>query len=305
MVLSGQTSGEACSLLTPHSGPCPCEESLVAASRRLPTYRCCHGSKKSPLAKLDGHGESKASGAGRTSWLSRSPQNVFRPSIIISRHAITSQTDSEHLPTMLSQATPRVTLRVASPTCQVRHASLLRRPKRPYTFTQLVTLSDGSTFVQRTTSPQPVYRSTKDVRNSPLWNPTSEKLLNVEEDEAGRLKRFRGRFGRGWDAETVTDAEEVRSVVRALLCGGTIADSLADEGRRGGACTRRGTRISARPDRKLRQRGRGPRHRCWNKGGRQIERQGQGRSEVVFTTDSFSCFFMHSGRSGRFTCTKI
>ncbi|GAB7357479.1 hypothetical protein MBLNU459_g0016t1 [Dothideomycetes sp. NU459] len=93
---------------------------------------------------------------------------------------------------------------------QIRHASLLRRPKRPYTFTQLVTLSDGSTFTQRTTSPQPVYRSTKDVRNSPLWNPSSQKLLNIEEDEAGRLKRFRGRFGRGWDAEALAGAEEAR-----------------------------------------------------------------------------------------------
>ncbi|KAF2400053.1 hypothetical protein EJ06DRAFT_494916 [Trichodelitschia bisporula] len=84
---------------------------------------------------------------------------------------------------------------------QVRHATLLRRPKRPYTFTQLVTLTDGSTYMHRTTSPQPVYTSTKDVRNSPLWNPSSEKLLNVEEDEAGKLRAFRERFGRGWDAD--------------------------------------------------------------------------------------------------------
>jgi hypothetical protein len=84
---------------------------------------------------------------------------------------------------------------------QIRHASLLRRPKRPYTFTQLVTLSDGSSFVHRTTSPIPVYKSTKDVRNTPLWNPSSQKLLNIEEDEAGRLKAFRAKFGRGWDAE--------------------------------------------------------------------------------------------------------
>ena len=103
--------------------------------------------------------------------------------------------------TSLSSITPK--------TQQIRHASLLRRPKRPYTFTQLVTLSDGSTFTQRTTSPAPVYRSTKDVRNSPLWNPSSQKLLNVEEDEAGRLKRFRGRFGRGWDAEALAANEEV------------------------------------------------------------------------------------------------
>lgn len=84
---------------------------------------------------------------------------------------------------------------------QIRHATLIRRPKRPYTFTQLITLSDGSTFTHRTTSPQPIYRSTKDTKNTALWNPSSQKLLNVEEDEAGRLKRFRKRFGRGFDAE--------------------------------------------------------------------------------------------------------
>jgi hypothetical protein len=92
-------------------------------------------------------------------------------------------------------------------TNQVRHATLLRRPKRPYTFTQLITLSDGSSFTLRTTNPQPVYKSAKDIRNSPLWNPSSQKLLNVEEDEAGKLAAFRTKFGRGWDAET--DAEKV------------------------------------------------------------------------------------------------
>ncbi|KAF2685660.1 hypothetical protein K458DRAFT_442045 [Lentithecium fluviatile CBS 122367] len=84
---------------------------------------------------------------------------------------------------------------------QIRHATLLRRPKRPYTFTQLITLSDGSTFLHRTTSPVPVYKSTKDIRNAALWNPSSQKLLNVEEDEAGKLAAFRAKFGRGWDAE--------------------------------------------------------------------------------------------------------
>ncbi|KAH7055500.1 hypothetical protein B0J12DRAFT_569144 [Macrophomina phaseolina] len=94
------------------------------------------------------------------------------------------------------------------PKTQCRHATLLRRPKRPYTFTQLITLSDGSTYLHRTTSPAPVYRSTKDIRNHPLWNPSSQKLLNVEEDEAGRLRAFRAKFGRGWDSEVTEDAEE-------------------------------------------------------------------------------------------------
>ncbi|KAL8804583.1 MAG: hypothetical protein Q9200_005772 [Gallowayella weberi] len=107
----------------------------------------------------------------------------------------------------LHNSTARATLTFASKSQinhqQLRHATLLRRPKRPYTFTQLVTLSDGSSFTHRTTSPAPVYKSTKDSRNTALWNPSSQKLLNVEADEAGRLKAFRKRFGRGWDAEAM------------------------------------------------------------------------------------------------------
>ncbi|KAL9587494.1 MAG: hypothetical protein Q9212_000196 [Teloschistes hypoglaucus] len=97
---------------------------------------------------------------------------------------------------------------------QLRHATLIRRPKRPYTFTQLVTLSDGSTFTHRTTSPVPVYQSTKDTRNTALWNPSSQKLLNVEADEAGRLRAFRERFGRGWDAESMTTRDEETGEIR-------------------------------------------------------------------------------------------
>jgi hypothetical protein len=51
----------------------------------------------------------------------------------------------------------------------------------------------------RTTSPIPVYRSTRDTRNSALWNPTSRELLNVEDDESGRLASFRARFGTSFD----------------------------------------------------------------------------------------------------------
>lgn len=91
----------------------------------------------------------------------------------------------------------------------VRHATLLKRPKRPYQFTQLITLSDGSTFTHRTSSPAPIYKSTKDTKNHAMWNPSSQKLLNVEEDEAGRLRRFRAKFGRGYDAETMSGEEEV------------------------------------------------------------------------------------------------
>ncbi|KAM3422231.1 hypothetical protein BST61_g2596 [Cercospora zeina] len=110
---------------------------------------------------------------------------------------------------------------------QVRHATLLRRPKRPYTFTQLVTLSDGSTFLHRTTSPAPIYRSSKDTKNNIMWNPSSQKLLNVEEDEAGRLRKFRQRFGRGYDAESMVDGEEVRDGEEKLSVE-EAEDSLLD-----------------------------------------------------------------------------
>lgn len=105
----------------------------------------------------------------------------------------------------------------------------MRRPHRPYTFTQLVTLSDGSSFTQRTTSPAPLHRSTKDSRNNILWQPSMASLQNVEEDEAGRLKAFREKFGRGWDAEEVEGDAVTEGKEGATLAGGEEAeDSLMD-----------------------------------------------------------------------------
>ncbi|RPA86648.1 hypothetical protein BJ508DRAFT_411289 [Ascobolus immersus RN42] len=80
-----------------------------------------------------------------------------------------------------------------------RGAKLIARPKRPSLLPQLVILSDGSAFTQLTTSPRGVYRTQKDSRNHPLWNPALDRLKNVEEDEAGRLKAFREKFGTDFD----------------------------------------------------------------------------------------------------------
>lgn len=85
---------------------------------------------------------------------------------------------------------------------QVRHATFIPRPRRPYTFTQLVTLSDGSAYTMRTTSPLPIYRAAKDTRNTLLWQPSEKSLKNVELDEAGKLAAFRERFGRAYDSGT-------------------------------------------------------------------------------------------------------
>ena len=86
-------------------------------------------------------------------------------------------------------------------TVQVRHATYVMRSRRPYQFTQLVQLSDGSTYTVRTTSPDSLLRSDKDTRNHMLWQPSDKSLRNVELDEAGKLAAFRSRFGRGWDLE--------------------------------------------------------------------------------------------------------
>ncbi|KAF8430199.1 hypothetical protein EV426DRAFT_9177 [Tirmania nivea] len=88
-----------------------------------------------------------------------------------------------------------------------RNANLLRRPQRPMLLPQLIILSDGSAYTQLSTSPRGVVRSTKDVRNHPLWNPTLHKLMDVEEDEAGRLQAFRERYGRGWDNVEMREKE--------------------------------------------------------------------------------------------------
>lgn len=89
---------------------------------------------------------------------------------------------------------------------QVRHATFINRPRRPYTFTQLVQLSDGSSYTVRTTSPQPLYRAAKDSRNTLLWQPSERSLKNVEVDEAGKLAAFRERFGRGFDSTQEANA---------------------------------------------------------------------------------------------------
>ncbi|KAI1308817.1 hypothetical protein F5Y03DRAFT_83179 [Xylaria venustula] len=120
-----------------------------------------------------------------------------------------------------------------------RAATLIRRPRRPYSFTQLVQLSDGSTYTMRTASPLGLYKSTKDTRNHALWNPNEKSLQNVEVDEAGKLAAFRERFGRGWDSavETADDAKpeqaggaatEQGAGAGAKDVGGGSGDALAD-----------------------------------------------------------------------------
>lgn len=132
------------------------------------------------------------------SWSPTNPVDMAKlPTSLLPRSLPSSSTllTSSSRPTTAN--TPHTFLS-ASP-CQVRHATEIVRPKRPYTWTQIIQLSDGSTYTTRSTSPQPVYRSTKDTRNHLKWQPTEVSLQNVELDEAGKLAGFRQRFGTAFD----------------------------------------------------------------------------------------------------------
>ncbi|GJC88716.1 54S ribosomal protein L36, mitochondrial [Colletotrichum liriopes] len=112
---------------------------------------------------------------------------------------------------------------------QTRAATFVPRPRRPYTFTQLVQLSDGSTYTVRSTSPAPLVRSAKDSRNHALWQPTDKSLKNVEVDEAGKLAAFRERFGRGFDLAAEPTEEEIAAAAAAAAGGKDGAAAAAAE----------------------------------------------------------------------------
>ena len=99
---------------------------------------------------------------------------------------------------------------------QTRSATYISRPRRPYHFTQLVQLSDGSTFTVRTTSPHAMVKSAKDTRNHLLWQPSEKSLRNIESDEAGKLAAFRERFGRGFDLDAPPPIPEAELTGAAL-----------------------------------------------------------------------------------------
>lgn len=110
---------------------------------------------------------------------------------------------------------------------QVRHATFVPRSRRPYQFTQLVQLSDGSTFTVRTTSPLALYKSAKDSRNHILWNPTEKSLRNVEVDEAGKLAAFRERYGTAWDLDGGVKPDAAAAAAAAPAVGATAAAAAA------------------------------------------------------------------------------
>ncbi|RKU44901.1 hypothetical protein DL546_001717 [Coniochaeta pulveracea] len=125
------------------------------------------------------------------------------------------------LPTtsLLTSIRPTTSSSSSSPsslrTHQIRHATFVPRSRRPYTFTQLIQLSDGSTYTTRTTSPLAIFKSTKDTRNHALWQPSDSSLRNVEVDEA--------------EGDAATEGAEVQGKEAKKAEGGLMShDSFAD-----------------------------------------------------------------------------
>lgn len=128
---------------------------------------------------------------------------------------------------------------------QVRHATFVLRSRRPYQFTQLVQLSDGSTYTVRTTSPVGLYRSARDSRNSVLWQPSNKTLRNVEVDEAGKLAAFRERYGTSWDLEAPAGAAGAAG--EAGEEGGEAVAAAAD-GKKAAAAAKEDKEAAAAPE---------------------------------------------------------
>ncbi|PWN37355.1 uncharacterized protein FA14DRAFT_141519 [Meira miltonrushii] len=81
-------------------------------------------------------------------------------------------------------------------------------------FGTLTVLSDGSTIQLHTTSPRGVTRLTRDPTNHPLWNPKSDARGAGDEDESGRMARFRRKFG-GAEESAATEATTTSSPQKA------------------------------------------------------------------------------------------
>ncbi|KAJ0158340.1 hypothetical protein CTA2_11818 [Colletotrichum tanaceti] len=179
--------------------------------------------------------------------MSKLPTHLPRPSSLlccrprIVATSIASSSSSYSSPLAYNASTPvqRTSL------TQTRAATFVPRPRRPYTFTQLVQLSDGSTFTVRSTSPAPLVRSVKDSRNHALWQPSDKSLKNVEVDEAGKLAAFRERFGRGFDLAAAPTEDEVAA--KASTAAAPAAAEADATGGKDGAVEQDKTAAPAQP----------------------------------------------------------
>ncbi|EXF84269.1 mitochondrial ribosomal protein [Colletotrichum fioriniae PJ7] len=162
----------------------------------------------------------------KSAKMGKLPTHLPRPtSLLAHRPSLTTCSG-----TTSTTSSPRIGL----PIQQSRAATFIPRPRRPYTFTQLIQLSDGSTYTVRTTSPSPLVRSAKDSRNHALWQPSDKSLKNVEVDEAGKLAAFRERFGRGFDLAAKKPTEEELNAAAAAAAPAAPTSGAAGKDAAGG-----------------------------------------------------------------------
>ena len=98
-----------------------------------------------------------------------------------------------------------------------RRPPILPNPVAPK-FPQKVIRSDGSSFVQWTTSPKSLVRLTRDMTNNPLWNmaASNDRSLEEESGTAGRMGRFSRRFEElGSELDDTTWLEQMSGTVKA------------------------------------------------------------------------------------------
>ncbi|OAA54726.1 50S ribosomal protein [Niveomyces insectorum RCEF 264] len=159
--------------------------------------------------------------AGRLRSASSIPFACFRREALTRMAGFSSSSSLAFVPRqkLCARSVPLPCGRRTLSTTSSCHARLVSRPQRPYHFTQIVQLSDGSTFTVRTTNPHPLHRCTKDSRNHSLWQPSEKSLRNIEVDEAGKLAAFRTRFGHGWDADE-QEPDEAGDATQAKKTGG-------------------------------------------------------------------------------------
>lgn len=77
-------------------------------------------------------------------------------------------------------------------------------------FPQRVVLSDGSSFLHRTTSPRSVFKMTRDTRNNPIWNAfVATGGEELEGKATGRMGRYSRKFeGMEVSVDEVAGAKE-------------------------------------------------------------------------------------------------
>ncbi|KAG8923206.1 hypothetical protein FRC01_013059 [Tulasnella sp. 417] len=106
----------------------------------------------------------------------------------------------------------------------LRKAPTLPPPMVPQ-FKQRVILSDGSTFTHFTTSPRTTIRLTRDLTNNPFWAPGSDGIA-AGDDEAGRMGRFKKRFG---GEETEDGMGGFEDLVRNAGAGASVVSTAIEK----------------------------------------------------------------------------